>query len=418
MKVLLVNTYFYMRGGAERSTFNTAELLHLKGHQTVHFAMHHPQNFPSNYSKYFSYYIDFPKEMAKNTLKSLLKVLKTTFYNHYAKEQLTRLLRKERPDVAHLNNFLHHLSISVLYGLRKRCVPIVWTLRDYTIACPNTSFLDDRIGEVCESCHKMRYFMAPIRRCKKGSFSASLIAMLEEYFNRLCGALRFVDVFIAPSRFLKKKMIQYGLPGKRILHIPNFVKASDYNPKYSGGEHFLYIGRLSREKGLKTLLKAMRRLREGRLLIVGEGPQRNELEDYVRDNNLDNVKFLGHLSGDKLKRVVDGAVAVVVPSEWYEVFGLVIVEAYAAGKPVVASRIGGIPELVRDGVTGLLFEPANADELAEGMNRLVRNPNMATEMGREARELAEECYSPDAHYEMLIRAYRMAAENREMLDRE
>ncbi|MFH1421216.1 MAG: glycosyltransferase family 4 protein [Planctomycetota bacterium] len=406
MNVLLVNTYYYMRGGDCRSTFNIADMLRSRQHKVINFAMHHPINFPCEYSDYFSYYIDFPEEMAKRTLKAMINVLSTTFYNRGAAQKIRSLVRDMNPQIAHLNNYMHHLGISIVYALRNMRVPIVWTLRDYTAICPNTHLMCG--SEICESCHKTKYFMAPLKKCKKGSFSASFVAAMEGYFNRYCGGLRYIDLFIAPSEFLRNKAIEYGIPKRKIIHIPNFIKVSDYQPVYSKGCHFLYMGRLDEHKGVKTLLDAMKKLKDNRLLIAGDGPQKSELEEYAKDNSINNVEFLGHLRGERLKKTIADSIAVVVPSMWYEVFGLVIVEAYASGKPAITASIGGMTELVRDGVTGFLFEPGNADQLADKMNYLANHREEAQEMGKKGRGIAEQHYTPEVHYESLMKAYKFA----------
>lgn len=406
MRVLVVNTYFYIRGGDCRYTFGLGELLKEHGHQVEYFAMHHPKNFEYALSMHFAPYIDFPEEMAKKEVKSMLSVLKTTFYNREADRRISALAREFKPDLVHINNIHHHLSVSIIFALKRLGIPVVWTLHDYTIMCPNTSFLNDITVSSCERCKTRKFYWALLSRCKKKSLPASAVAMIEGYFNHISGAYRRVDMYISPSRFLRSKMIEYGLPSKKIRAVEYFIIPEQFSPRDDVGNYALYLGRLTREKGVKTLIRAFGTLKGTRLLIAGDGPERADIEGYVAENNVRNIEFLGFLSGCRLTDILSRALFVVVPSEWYENFPYSILESFAYARPVLGARMGGIPELVEDGKTGFLFDAGDSDGLSGKMRQMFENPDICREMGRNARKKVLRLCSPEVHYDKLMRIYR------------
>jgi len=214
-----------------------------------------------------------------------------------------------------------------------------------------------------------------------------------------------VDLFIAPSSFLHNKIIEFGINGKKVVHIPNFIDVEGYSPKYNGENYLVYFGKVSGEKGLFTLVQAMRNIKTSKLLIIGEGELKKDLEKYILQKNIVNVKFLGHIKGERLKTAVRNSQFAILPSEWYENCPYSILEAFALGKPVIGSDIGGIPELIEDGIDGLLFEPGNSEELSEKITYLIGRPGLRERMGRNARKKVEEKYNPEVYYQRLMGVY-------------
>jgi len=232
--------------------------------------------------------------------------------------------------------------------------------------------------------------------------------MLEEYIHRLTGLLKLVDFFIAPSQFLRNKMIEYGFPSEKVIHIPYFVDAKSIKPSLDNDGYILYSGRLSYEKGLKTLVKAVSLCDSVKLFIAGGGPLKAELETIAKNIAPEKVTFLGYLNRDRLQKVVDDAMFVVVPSEWYENFPYAILEAFASAKPVIGSRIGGIPQLIKDRQTGILFQPGNTNDLAEKISWMIEHSKERQEMGHRARESVEKECNPELHYKRLMEVYEAA----------
>lgn len=403
MKIVMVQTFHYYRGGDSTYMLNLTRLLEEQGHEVIPFAMEHPLNLPSPYSKYFVSEIDFPALLAEFSPRAACTVIGRSIHNREARRKMEALLDDVKPDLAHFHNIHGHLTTSILSPLTRRGVPVVWTLHDFGLVCPNASFLSG--DEICERCLPDRFYHVLLRRCKKGSLAASFMAMLTTYHDRMIRLPDRVDRFIAPSNFLRSKMIEGGFPSGRITWIPNFVNLDAYRPK-DGTDYFLYFGRLLYEKGLDVLIEAVSKLDTGRLVIMGEGPREQELKALASEKAPDRVEFIGYRGGDELMRVLDGAQFVVLPSRWYENLPFTIMEAFAAGKAVVASRVGGIPEMVEDGVNGCLFPVGDGEALAGCLRKMLADPGMRAEMGRRGRAKAEKLYNRAEHYRRIIEVYR------------
>jgi glycosyltransferase involved in cell wall biosynthesis len=307
----------------------------------------------------------------------------------------------------HMSNIAHQLSPSFLPVLKRYGIPLVMTLRDYKIVCPSYAMFGPE--GVCDRCAGGRYYHCLLRRCTKGSYAKSLVNTLEMYLHhRWMGVYELIDEFISPSRFLAERVKAMGF-ARHIRWLPNFVEVDHLEPGWeSDGRTLVYFGRLSREKGLLTLLEAVKGLRV-RLRIVGDGPLREELGGRVRSGHLTNVCLVGYHSGPALHEIIRSATAVVLPSEWYENNPRCLLEGFALGKCAIASRIGGIGELVTPGRTGWLFEAGNVRALRTTIQDMLANPENAVRMGRYARADAQRFYGPDRHYRRLMAIYRAAA---------
>lgn len=405
MDLLYLNNYHYMRGGSERVYFGEMSMMESHGHAVHAFSREHPENFPNDTAPFFPAHIATEQV---NLSWGGIKTLKEIIYSQTAKGALSRMLDTFHPDIAHAHNIYGRLTTSVLDLLHEADVPILLTLHDYKLICPNYKLMHHR--KVCEDCKPSRYHMAVINRCHKGSYAASAAYAMESFFNQwLSKYKKNVRYFISPSSFLRDKLIEFGWPSERIALIPNFIDTSEFIPRFSPGNYFLYLGRLSHEKGIQTLLSAFLDLtKKGlKLIIVGEGPIRNDLELMAEGS--DRVVFKGYLSGESLKEAIRGARAVVVPSEWYENAPLSVLEAMAYGKPVLGALIGGIPEMVQDGVTGALFRPGDAEHLREKLKLMQDCPESEiTRMGMASRKRIEDEFTAERHYERLHSLYHKA----------
>jgi glycosyltransferase involved in cell wall biosynthesis len=402
MKVLLVNKFYYLRGGAERSVFETKKLLEDQGHQVIPFSMVDERNEPSPYGKYFVDQVEFN---TRHSIGQKLNIVPRVIYYREARRRLERLLHKEPVDVAHLHNIAHQISPSILDSLRKYGVPAVQTLHDYKLVCPTYTLMAG--GKVCQRCLGGRYYNAILQRCNKGSLTASLLNAAEMYTHRALGLYRRgIDLYLAPSRFLMNKLKEDGIFKGPVLYLPNAIDPGRYRPRYDDDGYALYFGRLSPEKGVHTLIQAMKGLSDIELRIIGEGLQRDQLQRMVEQENLGNIRFLGPLYGDALKEVLSGARFVVVPSECYENCPFSVLESFAMGKPVLGAAIGGIPELIDSGADGWLFRPGDPTDLREKMRQLSRNSRELSAMGRRARRKVERRFGLELHYRKLMAAYR------------
>lgn len=401
MKILLVNKFLYPKGGDAICTLATGKLLSQKGHQVFYWGMDHPDNPLYPHKEHFVSYADYNKHM--NMLEKFRATLKIC-YSLESKRKIEKLIKIIEPDVIHLNNIHHHVSPSILDALRKRNIPVVMTLHDYKVVCPYY-YLMQQDGTPCEKCKGGKYYFCFLGKCTKGSFSKSLVNTIEMYIHhKILHIFDKVDLFISPSLFLKNKVRKMGFD-KEIVYLPNFVDLANYSPQYRWKERsVVYFGRLSPEKGLFTLLNAVKGL-DVQLKIIGDGPIKRQLEQKVSDEKISNVVFTGYKKGKELKREIQNAVATITPSEWYENNPRTIIESFALGKPVIGSRIGGIPELVKDGQTGYTFESGNFEDLKNKIKYLTENADLIIKMGEKARNFAEKNFNAQNHYEKLIKIY-------------
>lgn len=404
MKILQINPYYYRKSGSEVYVFNVSSLLKERGHQVIPFAMQHEKNRQSVHSEYFVENIDYDRVIKRNILEKIRAGSKA-IYSLEARNKLSKLINKENPNIAHLHKINNTLTPSVLYALKEKGVPVVQTLHDYRLVCPSYSMYDPNRFEVCEACKGHKYFNAVKRKCQKSSFVIGLNIAMESYLYYLLRTYqKNIDLFISPSVFLMKKIIEFGADKDKIVHIPNFVKPNEYAPNYSNSGYILYFGRLERHKGVKTLVEAMKHVKT-KLFIAGEGSYRDFLEEYVKKNNIGNVSFFGFITRNNLLELIRSSLFTVLPSEWYEPFGMTILESFALGKPVIGAKIGGIQELIDNEHTGMLFNSGNVDDLTEKINYLLNKKGLVAEMGRNARKEVEERYNEKIHYEMLMEAY-------------
>jgi glycosyltransferase involved in cell wall biosynthesis len=404
MRILMCNSFHYLRGGAERCFLDLMGLLREQGHEVIPFSMHHEHNLPSDYERYFISHIDYPSLMGSNvSMLTRLKAMGRILYCREAAEKIDRLIRDTQPDIAHVHGIAHETSPSILPVIKRHGLPVVQTLHDYKLLCPNTSFVTQ--GEICERCKGGRFYNATRYRCKRGSLPASAIATVEAYAHKSSRVYeRNVDRFISPSEFLARKVAAFGITTDMVT-IPNFINIDSFTPVYAPEPYYVFAGRLVDVKGIRTLVRAAEKVRKGRLYIAGSGDLRKELEDYVADRGLDHITFLGHLATDKLIELFRYAAFTVTPSEWYENYPMSVLEALACGTPVIGAQIGGIPEIVRDGETGLIFPPGDVDALAKKIEYLLDNPDESIRMGRAGRDQIEQINGPASHYAATLAVY-------------
>ena len=403
MKVLLINKFLYPKGGAPISTLTTGSLLSKKGHEVFFWGMEHPDNPEYPHSDLFVDYADLVDG------GSICKKARTSFnvlYSLQAKQRIKQFIEIERPDIVHLNNFAHQISPSILHVFKKYNIPSVMTMRDYKLVCPAYTMLSN--GKVCEKCKDGKYYNCLFNKCTHNSLAKSLVNTIEMYFHhKILKIYDLIDVFISPSAFLKDKVKEMGFD-REIEYLPNFVDFADFQPKYeSGQKSIVYFGRLSSEKGLSTLLDAVKEL-DIQLMIIGDGPIKHQLQAKAADDNINNVSFLGYKSGDELQGIIKNAIATITPSEWYENNPRTVIESFALGKPVLGARIGGIPELVKDGKTGYTFESGSVNDLRSKINLLIEDPNEAIKMGQAARKHVETEFCSERHYIGLTNIYERA----------
>ncbi len=398
MRILLINKYLFSKGGAERHFFALQQLLERRGHEVIVFAMEHPQNVPSPYAGYFASRTDFEHvRFSWNGLRAAARMI----WSFEAARKIDALIRATRPDIAHIHNIYHQISPSILPVLKKHGIPVVMTAHDFHLISPNYNLFHD--GAICERCKPTRYYRAIFHRCIKHSLVASMIAATAQYLHRWLNVYRKnISACISPSKFLLQTMHEWNTRFAREYILTNFV-AMQNDPNPAPGEYFLYLGRLSPEKGVDVLLEAAQSV-FSRIVIAGTGPEDRRLRNMAAEHSLKNVVFVGYQTADAVQRLLRGCRAVIAPSRGYEHCPLAILEAFAAGKPVIASRIGGIPELVVDGTNGLLITAGNAEQLAAAMNTLATDDARSRMLGENALRSARKC-DPEQYYQQLMHVY-------------
>ncbi len=389
MKICLVHNYYQISGGEDSVYKNEKELLLRNGHEVVEFTRHNDEI--KSYSG----------------LQKAAMLYRTT-HNRAIIKDFQNFLRLEAPDIIHCHNTFPLISPAVL-SVGKACnIPLIQTLHNFRFFCPNGLFYRD--GGVCEDCFKKKIPFAAVKNaCYRDSKIQSLaVAGMLAFHQWQETWKKDIDRFIAISAFVRSKFLQAGYPAEKFVVKPNFV-VSDPGKRGRNGDYYIYVGRLSKEKGIETLLKAWQRMPEDiKLKIIGDGPLSNMVESAVTKQQSGNLEYLGRVDGKIMMSGIKGARSLIFPSECYETFGLTVAEAYACGVPVIASRIGAVQELIEEGVTGEYFSPGNTEELYQQVLSNWENPEKFREMGINARKVYEEKYSAASNYRMLIKIYQDA----------
>ena len=391
MRILQISHNLHVTGGSDAVFFATSELLKRNGHQVVPFCIENEKNHDSTWARYFPKGADTRSKPAFDTLRY--------FYNMEAQRKLAQLIQDHGPfDAAHLHIYHGKHTPAILPVLRRRRIPVIHTLHEYKLACP--VYTMQRGGAPCDLCISGSTANAIKHRCKDGSLARSAIMFAEFHAARLLGDLRNVDRFLCVSGFQRRVMEKAGLPRKKLRVLHNFVEEQPDSAPPTADAPLLYFGRIEKLKGLPTLLAAARD--SGRkLVIAGQGAWQNPMYEALK--SLPDVQYLGFKSGPDLARLIRQAKAVIVPSEWYENCPMSVLEAKAWGRPVVGARIGGIPELVREGRDGFLFEPGNADDLNRALGKL--DQAAPQRLSQNARLDIANRFSASAHLDALLGHY-------------
>lgn len=404
MKILLINNCHYRRGGADVVYLNTGKLLEKMGHQVIYFSQKSSRNEQCSSESGFINELNY---LELSPFKKIFFSLRF-FYSRESKKKLEKILRLYKPDIAHIHQYKGSLTPSILITLKRFNIPTVFTLHDYQLLCPYVSFLNGK-NEICDVCLTRSTINCIINKCNHNKLSYSIISYFEFNFNK---------IFVPPNKYFSKLICvsKFGYMkhnGKnkfksKLVHLYNFFPGlNETIPDYDKGEYILFYGRLVVSKGVQTLIKAWQMKKRNIMLkIVGEGPLFNELKKMQMTCFDSNIELLGFKQGDELSKLIKSASFIIVPSECFENNPLTIIEAYAYGKPVVGSRVGGIPEIINDEQTGYLFNPNDMNGLSEIISRIEdMNKDEYSLMAKSARKYCESHFSEHTHYEKLINIY-------------
>lgn len=415
MKILLVNYRYFISGGPEKYMFNIKKMLEDNGHEVIPFSIHSNKNVKTKYSKYFvepiggrdATYFD----EVKKTPKSIWQMLTRSIYSFEVESAIKREIKDVKPDLVYIIHFVNKLSPSVITGARKTGIPVVLRLSDYFLLCPRFDFMYEK--KVCEECLTKGYVSCIKKRCVKGSLFASIIRVFSMKFHKAINVYKGVYAFITPSEFLKKKLSLNGFDEDKIYCIPTFTssKTKVGNPEI--GSYGLYFGRVTEEKGVETVIKAYEKLPEYTVKIMGDDTteEATKLKNYVKKHKIKNVEFLGFKSGEELENIIKAARFTLIPSIWYDNLPNTALESFQYSKPVIASNIGSLPELVIDGENGYLFNPSDEEDLIKKI-KMLDDDKLVKKMGEASRRRLENRFSPNAHYEALMKVFNEAIENR------
>ena len=398
MRIVQVNKFLYQKGGAERYMFDIARALKRRRHDVFFFGTAHPDNVEGEYSRYYPPYYDFAAPHVS------LRAALSAVWSRVAAEKLQAFLDDVKPDVAHLHNIAYHLTPAIIAALARAGVPAVMTLHDYNIFCPNHYFYS--CDEPCFRCTEKKYFSCITRRCvmdKLGAstlgYAAHLVARRKKIYHKLARIL-------APSTFLTERALAAGYDDARVQFLPPAVDIRETRAARRDN-FFLYAGRLASQKGVDVLIQAVGLAGpKVSLKVAGSGPEENNLKEIARAYAADKVEFLGQVDARPLAGLMASARAVVIPSRWPENTPVVISEAFAAGAAIVASRMGGVPEMVEDGVEGLLVEAENVRELGAALDLLAGDARKARKLGAAGRARLARDFSFKEHMARLLEVYR------------
>lgn len=403
MKILMVNKFHYLKGGSEKYYFDLAKLLLEHGHEVAFFSMKNDKNIKTDCKEYFVENSDMD---SKNPFKAF-----DIIYSKRNKKIMEKALDEFKPDLVHLNNFQRQLSASIIEPIKKRKIPIVFTAHDLQAICPAIVMLDNS-KNICEKCKKGKYINCTKGKCIKNSKLKSFLGTIEgKYYRNNKIYTDKIDKIITPSEFYKSKLIEDGIPKEKISAIHNFIDIENYDVNVEDEGYALFYGRLIKEKGVFNLLNAFNKIKNRKLFIAGDGPDKEKIEKYIKDKNIKNVVLLGFLPTEQIKKYVRKARFIVVPSVWYENCPYSILETLAMGKTIIGSDLGGIPELVKNDKTGLIYHYKDEEALKDKMNELFENKDLAKKLGNVAKDYARNEFSKENYYKKIIKIYEGAMEN-------
>lgn len=412
MRIIVANYRYFIAGGPEKYMFKFMDAAQKMGVEVIPFSVDNPQNEATSYSKYFAkprsnqlMYAD-----TRRTVGNLIGMVRATIWNYDAEKKLRKLIHDTKPDAVYILHEVNHLSPSIIRAAKKEGVRVIHRISDFFMFCPKYDFLCD--NEICEACLHGDYTKAIKHRCVKGSKAGTRLRVIAMKLYKAIKVFDDVDHFICTCEFSKNKLIEGGIPAKKISCVPTFIDADEITPCYENDKYFLFLGRMAHQKGTIYAIEAMKYLKDTDFVLKITGQVSDSEEDqaiwkYVQENKLeDKVVFTGFKHGKELEELISRATCIVCPAIWYENMPNTVIEAYAYGKPVVASRIGSLAEIVEDNITGLLFEMKNSKDLAEKLWRFVTEEGLSRRLGMEAREICEQKYSKDTHMRKVIKILR------------
>ncbi len=395
MKILMVNKFLYPNGGSETYIFKLGKYLESSGHSVQYFGMEHKDRCVGNSAEQYTSYMDFHTANAINKIKYSLQ----TIYSSEARRKIKIVLEDFKPDIVHLNNINFQLTPSIIYEIKAHNIPIIQTVHDSQIACPNHMMYNEYKGGLCSKCLDGNYKNCIKDKCVHNSLLKSSVAAFESYYYHKRNTYNLVDKYICPSKFIADVIKRGGVEENRIEVLHNFCdEQKNLLPKDKSKKYVLYFGRLSAEKGIGTLIDVCKKLSDIQFVFAGTGP----LADLCE--GIDNIEAVGFKSGDELNTLIRNAMFTLSPSEWNENCSMCILESMSFATPVICSNLGGSPELVQDGVTGKIFKAFDKNDLEEKIRLLYNDRTLLDTMESNCIEISKN-RTIDTYCDMLTDIY-------------
>lgn len=408
MRIIVANYRYFIAGGPEKYMFKFMDAAQKMGVEVIPFSVDNPQNETTSYSKYFAkprsnqlMYAD-----TRKTIGNMIGMVRATVWNYDAEKKLRKLIQDTKPDAVYILHEVNHLSPSIIRAAKKEGVRVIHRISDFFMFCPKYDFLCD--NEICEACLHGDYTKAIKHRCVKGSKAGTWLRVIAMKLYKAIKVFDDVDHFVCTCEFSKNKLIAGGIPAKKISCVPTFIDADEITPCYENDKYFLFLGRMAHQKGTIYAIEAMKYLKDTDFVLKITGQVSDSEEDqaiwkYVQENKLeDKVVFTGFKHGKELEKLISRATCIVCPAIWYENMPNTVIEAYAYGKPVVASRIGSLAEIVVDGETGFLFDMKNSRDMADKLRLFDEDSILAEKLGRQAREKCKSEYDERSHMRRVL----------------
>jgi glycosyltransferase involved in cell wall biosynthesis len=389
LSVLVIHNQYQQPGGEDVVVRAEVDLLRTAGHRVLQFTQNN-------------------RSLANCTPLEKAALFVTTTWNRTAYSKIRALLEEERPDIVHCHNLLPQISPAAYYACQSAGVPVVQTLHNYRLFCPAGTFF--RNGQICQDCTRSLAYAVRWGCYRRSRLQSATVALMLEFHRFRKTWTSSVDAYIALTQFSRNFFVELGLPARKIQVKPNFL-SHDPGQRSSPGNYALFVGRLNPEKGVLEMLQTWLHLPHIPLIVVGDGPLYDEASLLVRRSGSTHIRLLGRMSAEDTQAQMKAARVLVLPSRWYESFGMALLEAAAAGVPTIAARIAGIPELVIENKTGLLFDLQNADDFAEKANWAWAHPAEMEAMGWAARQLYLHNFTAEKNYELLINVYGSVVRN-------
>lgn len=408
MRIIIANYRYFIAGGPEKYMFKFMDAAEKMGIEVIPFSVNNPQNEKTPYTKYFAK----PRSnqlMYDDTRKSIgnmIGMVRATVWNYDAENRLRKLIRDTKPDAVYILHEVNHLSPSIIRAAKKEGIRVVHRISDFFMFCPKYDFLCE--NEICEACLHGDYKKAIEHKCVKGSKAGTMLRVFAMKLYARTGVFDDVDQFICTCEFSKNKLIEGGVPAEKIICVPTFIDSSKITPCFENDKYFLFLGRMAHQKGTIYAIEAMKYLKDTEYVLKITGKISDSEEDqkiwkFIQENGLEKqIVFTGFKHGKELEELISRATCIVCPAIWYENMPNTVIEAYAYGKPVVASRVGSLAEIVVDEKTGMLFKMKDAKDMAEKLQKFVLDDSLSEKLGRQAREKCKREYNEQQHMNMVI----------------